>query len=245
MRDLEKAQDIMYEMLEFLHHVCEKHNLIYWLDYGTLLGATRHGDFIPWDDDLDIGMPLDDYNELLKILKNEYPNRYFYQTSEVENSYPYDTLKIRSCKGIIVEKHEVGKKIEYNQGIFIDVFPFIYVKNCMWNIFLHKSLRVFVKLFSYKYLNIRWIRRVLVKIFDDKHRNVDGDLIVRSLRMPSSDIFLMRDSIYDLSEVQFRDGKYKCPKNTDAYLKMLYGADYMTPPPPKSRKQHAYQIRIF
>lgn len=59
------------EMLKFLANICDKYGLSYWLDYGTLIGAIRHSGFIPWDDDIDIGMPRDDYEKLLKILPSE------------------------------------------------------------------------------------------------------------------------------------------------------------------------------
>lgn len=58
--DLRKAQLKMLELLKFLNKICTENNLTYWLDSGTLLGAVRHGGFIPWDDDIDVCMPYKD-----------------------------------------------------------------------------------------------------------------------------------------------------------------------------------------
>ena len=68
---LEKFHNLSYEFLMFLDRVCHKHALEYWLDFGTLLGALRHGDFVPWDDDIDIGMMREDYMKLILVVKSE------------------------------------------------------------------------------------------------------------------------------------------------------------------------------
>jgi len=62
--ELRHAQLRMLEMLSFLDKVCTENKITYWIDDGTLLGAVRHGGFIPWDDDVDVAMPLDDYSGL-------------------------------------------------------------------------------------------------------------------------------------------------------------------------------------
>ena len=58
-------------MLRLFDNICKKHDIDYWLDYGTLLGATRHGGFVPWDDDLDIGMLREDYDKFIKVFPEE------------------------------------------------------------------------------------------------------------------------------------------------------------------------------
>ena len=68
---LERFRDLAYEFLRFFDNVCVKHGLKYWINYGTLLGAVRHGDFIPWDDNLDVGMMRKDYEKLAEILPDE------------------------------------------------------------------------------------------------------------------------------------------------------------------------------
>lgn len=66
--------------VEIFDNICKKYNLIYWADCGTLLGAFRHHGFIPWDDDIDLGMPRNDYNKFLQVAKEELPKDFFIST---------------------------------------------------------------------------------------------------------------------------------------------------------------------
>ena len=61
------------KLLEEFHNICQSNNLLYWIDFGTLLGAIRHKGFIPWDDDIDLGMPRDDYEKMIELFKNGFP----------------------------------------------------------------------------------------------------------------------------------------------------------------------------
>src|SRR4028118_1460533 len=70
---LRRAQMRMVEILDGFDGICKKHNIDYWLVWGTLLGARRHGGFIPWDDDLDVAVLQSDYKKLLTILEKELP----------------------------------------------------------------------------------------------------------------------------------------------------------------------------
>lgn len=74
---LRDAQLIMASILKDVKKICDKHNIRYFLDAGTLIGAVRHKGFIPWDDDIDIGMLREDYNEFLSVVKNELLIIYF------------------------------------------------------------------------------------------------------------------------------------------------------------------------
>ena len=68
---LEKCKEIELDMFRQIIKVCEKYKLRYILDYGTLIGAVRHGGFIPWDDDIDISMPRPDYNVFKQVFDKE------------------------------------------------------------------------------------------------------------------------------------------------------------------------------
>ena len=81
----------MLRILEFVDRVCRKHGIRYWLSSGTLLGAARHGGFIPWDDDLDIEMLYRDYKRLMEVLPFELPSNLVLQTMHTDSNYvaPY------------------------------------------------------------------------------------------------------------------------------------------------------------
>ncbi|MFR5941210.1 MAG: phosphorylcholine transferase LicD [Parabacteroides merdae] len=78
--ELRSCQLKQLEILKIFDRICRKHNLRYWIDGGTLLGAVRHKGFIPWDDDLDVAMPSEDYKKLDQIIQSELPDHLFWQT---------------------------------------------------------------------------------------------------------------------------------------------------------------------
>ena len=106
---LRKAQLIMLDMLVEFDELCKKHHLKYWLDSGTLLGAVRHQGFIPWDDDIDLSMPLEDYNKLLELGPKALSKNIFFQTSTTDPDFKFDYIKLRSNKASIVEFQEKNK----------------------------------------------------------------------------------------------------------------------------------------
>ena len=109
------------EILKAFIRVCDKHNLEYFLVYGTALGAIRHKGFIPWDDDIDVAMPRKDYEEYIK-LQNEYEGTpYFIQTFKTDPCYIYNYAKLRDSSTTFLENAFKNHRI--NQGVFIDIFP--------------------------------------------------------------------------------------------------------------------------
>lgn len=106
-------------LLEEFDRVCKKHNLTWFADYGTLLGAVRHQGFIPWDDDLDISMFRDDYMKLLDIASDEFKEPYFFQNAYTDNMI-WAFSKLRDSRTTAIEFPDMK---EMNQGIFIDIFP--------------------------------------------------------------------------------------------------------------------------
>ena len=246
-KDLINAQSVMLEILVEVDRVCKKYKLKYWLDSGTLLGAIRCKKFIPWDDDVDITMTIEDYHKFCEIAKNELPSGMLLQTSKIEKNFPYDFAKVRSHKGKIVEKHEIGKDIKYNQGIFIDILPCIAIKNNVFYKYSYWSTFLFIKLFSYGYFDIRVIREFFISIGDSFHIGWDNKetKVVRSGRLPSFYMNIDKSTIFPLKKIEFENKEFWAPNNCDAYLKVYYGDHYMTPPPEDKRKTHAESIEIY
>ena len=101
--------------------VCEKLGLSYFAIGGTCLGAIRHGGFIPWDDDVDFGMPRKDYEIFEKEAPKYLPKKYFVQTYKTDKKYIYPFMKIRDSETTAIE-FEV-RKLKINHGVWVDIFP--------------------------------------------------------------------------------------------------------------------------
>ena len=113
----------MLDMAELVLAVCDEHGLRCYPNGGTLIGAARHGGFIPWDDDLDLMMPREDYEKLQTILPNELPPHLFMQTSYTDKEFMFPLLKIRDCRTSAIDLRYVSQGLRFNMGIFIDIFP--------------------------------------------------------------------------------------------------------------------------
>lgn len=124
--NMKKLWNVQLELLKEFVRVCDKYNLTYYLDAGTLLGAVRHQGYVPWDDDIDVIMPRSDYELLKEIGPKEFKNEYFYQ-----NSYTDKVIRchaqLRKNNTTCLIKQDYKKK--YHKGIFIDIFPLDAVPN--------------------------------------------------------------------------------------------------------------------
>lgn len=117
---LNDLQQSLIVMMAWLHNFCNKNNLRYYALGGTMLGAIRHHGFIPWDDDIDIGMPREDYNRLIKLIGNRKIGNYYLETPESKfDEYRYPYAKLYNTNTTLVEN--TWPRIR--RGIFIDVFP--------------------------------------------------------------------------------------------------------------------------
>lgn len=125
--DIEKLHVTLIEILDYVVSLCEKHNIQYCLIYGSALGAYRHKGFIPWDDDMDIAMPRDDYEKFISIMKCQTDAQFSIQSEETEDSYFLTFAKVRKRGTIFVES--IAEKKYKNNGIYIDIFPLDLVKN--------------------------------------------------------------------------------------------------------------------
>lgn len=114
-------QRVSFEMLEIFVKICEKWDIPYYLVCGSALGAVKYGGFIPWDDDVDVGMLRGDYDRFLEIAPRELPEWCFLQNYKTEKTFPLIMSKLRNSNTTFIEaKH---KNIPMNHGIYIDIFP--------------------------------------------------------------------------------------------------------------------------
>lgn len=146
-KDLKILQGLELENLDALISICKKYNLRYYLIGGTLIGVLRHHGFIPWDDDIDVGLPRPDYNRFVKIASKELPEHMDIKTMTSDPNYKcYFTRLINNKKKIYWDHGQYKAKI----GVWMDVFPLDGLPNNalmrklhVFNVNVHKAIYKF------------------------------------------------------------------------------------------------------
>lgn len=121
MLELKEIQLIELNILKEIDLLCKKNNIRYFLVGGTQLGAVRHKGFIPWDDDIDIGMPRVDYEKFIRIINDASPHWIKIQTYDNTHNFPYNFAKVIDIRTKLVEKST--QHLDLISGVFVDVFP--------------------------------------------------------------------------------------------------------------------------
>lgn len=245
---LREAQLIILESLVEFDKICKKYNFDYWLDSGTLLGAVRHKGFIPWDDDIDISMPVEDYRAFAKVAQKELPKDMFLQNRTTDPSFPFDYMKIRSSKAKIIEFHEKDKKVNYHQGVFVDIFPMFAIKETKLNHLFYEYAFAMIRFFSAKKFNFIKIRKLLKKSLERLHLGWDkkeGTSVIYSGKMPDVAGAFKYSAIYPLKKIEFEGLEFLAPNDPHHYLENIYSFNYMELPPVDKRTNHAHEIIIL
>ena len=135
------------DCLKELQDICKRHHIKYYASGGTLLGAVRHKGFIPWDDDLDVVMPYEDYLKFCDVAKKELPSPYFFQNYQTEEGFGPGMSRIRNSNTTCCTSYEQEIVTEgYNCGVFIDIFPLFNVEKSSLRLFFQKCLILFWRL---------------------------------------------------------------------------------------------------
>lgn len=254
-QELKKLQAVELELLLEFDRICRKNNIIYSIDGGTLLGAIRHGGFIPWDDDADVIMNRDEYEKFLAVVDFELDtNRFYFQDLNRTKGYRWGYGKLRRAGTEFVRQNQ--EYMPYEQGIFLDVFvcdnvPDNYIARALvnWHSFLYR--KVFyspVGVHNSSGLS-KIIYRILSKIPEEsikksyrryvEHRNRKQTGYTKCLTFPACNhtYGYKREWYEDTVEMDFAGVKLMGCRNYSEYLTFLYG-DYMKLPPEEKRKVH-------
>lgn len=256
---LKQIQDIQFDILCTIVSLCEKHNLRYYLFGGTLLGAVRHGNFIPWDDDIDIAMPRGDLDMLENICKKELPANYTFVNWRDDWRIGHNIAKVCDTNTVWIEETRDDYKVEI--GVYIDIFPLDGVpKGIICKIIHGYMLRLACSLLTLNTIkNHRdrsFYKRTLISLIQAwgnesriKRLHMIIDRLSRKYAEEMStewasylDFRGIRDYmpktyVEEGTIVKFRDQSLAAFKEYDKYLSITYG-DYMTMPPPDKRKSH-------
>ena len=118
--DIREIQQMELGIMEYIHEVCQKIGVKYFLAYGSLIGAVRHKGFIPWDDDMDICMLREDYEKLQDYLITNPDERYEVMSYKNNLNYVYPFMKVQDNHTYLLEE---DVRIDSNMGIYVDIFP--------------------------------------------------------------------------------------------------------------------------
>ncbi len=255
---LRKVQLTELKILEKVDEICKNNNINYFLIGGTLLGAVRHKGFIPWDDDIDIGMLREDYEKFINVcLKNGALGKdYYLHCNESDDNYFIPFIKVKKNNTTFNEKSL--ENINTHKGIFLDIFPYdnvpkprsfceklqaiivrstsdaIYLK---YKVYKLRTMRrkIFVVVFSL--FSVRQLKKIN-KFFSCIYNKKNTDYII-SLAGSSGyeDEILLKRKVFPLKKIEFENKMFYAMNDNVYYLSKLYG-NYMKLPPKNERRTH-------
>ena len=255
-KNVKKLHSVLFELLCEFDRICKKHNIQYFLDSGSALGAVRHGGFIPWDDDLDVGMMRDQYDKFLKVAPEELGDNFVVLTKDIDAAYAKYHAKLVRKNTIYPEPGTENYKY---RGIFIDIFPFdkmsndagtrkmSFLKNRIYKILIEfktrnsfekhiipkKLLHVFLKL-----VPLIWLENRLYTLWI-KYNNKKSSYVTCYLYkvLAKRNIVFPIESLSSIIYIKFEGKEFPIMHNYDNYLSIMYG-NYMKLPPEDKREFH-------
>ena len=244
-----------------IHQICTKYGLRYSLAYGTLLGAVRHGGFIPWDDDIDIMMPREDYDKLLQIWNDVAPKEYILVNGNTNSDYTNNFSKIVKEHTTFLQ-YDSDRAKNFPKGIFVDIFPGDRTAPGKVRRLLQYYACAVNLLFSRGYTSgssgvIGIAERILLRVprkFHRFFRQVAERYLTRwNEKVNTPYIFpctigackkYYPEGMFEkMTTISFNDKEYCSIFDTDRYLKLAFG-DYMQLPPEEERTWKHHPIII-
>ena len=240
-------------MLADFHRFCEENQLCYFLSFGSALGAVRHGGFIPWDDDIDVDMHVDDIEKLISVWDERGDKEtYFLQTKQTDKNVPEVFIRIRKNNTTALD--EQYKHVPMHWGLSLDIFP---VFNCPTRKLRIKEMDLLYSVARYaSYLPYKAYR--IPKVFHRiatavcisslkrmKHisdRSKDSPALYYPFSEGSTRI-IPREVYFPHRRLPFGEYRLYGMNQVEKYLELQYG-DYMTPPPEDQRGGHGSVVDL-
>lgn len=249
----EELREVQLGVLAALDRHCRQQGLTYYLGYGTLLGAVRHGGFIPWDDDVDVMLPRADYERLADTFAATGPAGLTLRSPRTQAGWPLPYAKVSDDRTVLVEPFEVPVEM----GVNVDVFPLDPVPSGRLGRWLQSALlqRLGWAL-ELRYIAVdrgrAWHGAAAIRLGKPVLRLVPLTWLVRAVdrcarrpgpggrlgvRLGYDDWSVPACSLGVPVEIRFEGLRCLAPADPDAVMSAVYG-DYRTPPPESQRVSH-------
>ena len=251
---LRRAQLRMLEMLKFIDEICLKNDIDYWIDCGTLLGAARHGGFIPWDDDMDICMTRESYKKFKKLMLSQNPSKEFVlQCDETDKGF-YSTWDVlRDLKSEYIQDSPLHNMRKY-RGVQVDIF---YQDDQVWDFFRLKMITLYEKTVQRVIQSKKKIAKILRPFLPFNYLVVKKILpsILHFVYHKKNDYYRLpygapfdeiryKKNVFPLGRIEFEGMMFNAPGNVDAYLSDVYG-DWNKVPDDDQIQTHNVNVLFF
>ena len=252
-QDLNKIHEIELEILDVVDAFCRLHKIPYSLYCGTMLGAVRHGGFIPWDDDVDICMLRHDYDRFIKLWLNSHNTKFIIQNKTTNQCFDQSFTKIRKDHTTFLQSDEYAGL--YHNGIFIDILPLDRIPTGRIGKVIYKWNLMNFLLFTREHVDyksspfVRFVSSIILGNPNAERRKAKRFKYLKRITQYNKNSTLNLVSANSLDglrhempsdlptrykRIQFEDRSYMCYDNCDGLLTAWYG-DYMTLPPEDQR----------
>lgn len=259
---LKKLHEHLLIIMDEIDRVCTTKDIRYYLAGGSLIGAIRHKGFIPWDDDMDINMPYDDFKRFVEIAPQVLGKNFYFRWITTEKNYPHDFAKV-AMKGTLFQEHYTTD-LEHS-GIYVDIFPIypsagyrhIYDYKKKLVKFLHgclferggksknRRLRDLPRLFMSHMLSSKLIYRLMLFVIHPKKEDIATHYACYPSLFPINRQICPKEWCGKGERLPFEDRMYICPIESLKKLKLEYGENVMELPPIEKRKMHYPDNVIF